>query len=105
VLFRVPAGAARSRAQRPEAAADQADGEILARWRSRGIINPQNTGITIDGDLVPMIQRGEAISLGLLVYDVEADKLVIVGFSPETDAVLLKFNIGTEKLSAAGEIK
>lgn len=69
------------------------------------MIDPQNTGITIEGDLVPMIQRGEAISLGLLVYDTEADKLVIVGFVPEIDALLSKFNIGTVKLSRTGEIK
>jgi hypothetical protein len=69
------------------------------------MINPQNTGITIEGDLVPMIQRGEAISLGLLVYDTEADKLVIVGFVPEVGALLSKFQIGTVRLSGTGELK
>ena len=62
------------------------------------MINPKDTAISIQGELVDMIQDGKAISLGLLVYDVDADRLVIVGFIPETDAMLAKFNIASARL-------
>jgi hypothetical protein len=66
------------------------------------MIEPQNTGITIEGDLVPMIQRGEAVNLGLLVYDVENAKLTLIGFFPDTagelGALLAKFGIVSEEV-------
>jgi hypothetical protein len=63
------------------------------------VIDPQNTAITISGELVKLIQDGKAVSLGLMVYDVEADRLVIVGFVPEIEAMLLKFNIASWKVA------
>lgn len=62
------------------------------------MIDPQNTAITIEGELVQLIQEGKAISLGLMVYDVEGDRLVFVGMVPEADVILSKFNIATARL-------
>jgi len=63
------------------------------------MIDVTDTEITIRGALVECVKRGEAISIGLLVYDVENDKLKIIGFIPEMDAMLAKFGIRAEKVT------
>lgn len=62
------------------------------------MIDPQNTAITIEGELVQLIQEGKAISLGLMIYDVEADRLVFVGMVPDADVILSKFQISTARV-------
>lgn len=57
------------------------------------MIDPQNTAITIHGDLVELIQNGKAVSLGLLVYDVQEDVLKFISFNSESGAMLAKFGI------------
>lgn len=60
------------------------------------MIDPQNTAITIHGDLVELIQNGKAVSLGLLVYDVQEDVLKFISFNSESGAMLAKFGITTQ---------
>ncbi len=78
--------------ERPQAAAAEAD-------RQSGLFleGPQATAITIEGELAEQINRGEAINIGLMVYDVATDKLCCVSFTPEASAILSKFNIFTSE--------
>jgi hypothetical protein len=62
------------------------------------MIEPRNTAITIHGELVELIQRGAAVSLGLMVYDVEADRLVFVSLDSQAAAMLEKFQITTRRI-------
>lgn len=63
------------------------------------MIDVNDTSIRIYGQLAQCIERGEAVSIGLLVYDVENDQLKIIGFIPEMDALLAKFGIRAGKLT------
>jgi hypothetical protein len=63
-----------------------------------GARDTDGSEITISGPLAEKIQSGEAVNIGLLVYDVAEDKLKVVGFIPEAGAVLDKFNIRTQKV-------
>jgi len=60
------------------------------------MIDPQNTAITIHGELVDLINSGEAVNLGLLVYDVQDDALKFISFCSESGAMLAKFGIATQ---------